>query len=649
MGSVPVFPKDPYGGAYGPAAQHTTAVDELIGSAYDVVRYVAENLEYIKHVSYHLKEIYRVFQSIEGIDAIYARIGDFDQLILYLDQVIIVAENIGDINLVAGEIEAIGAIGDSLPQLLEIYNNIDAILEHGPSAVIVSPTPPVGDLLQGHLWWNSSNGDLYTWFIDVNSAAWVQVNTTGEPGSSLMLSPLMFEAVGDGVTNDDIAVQECVANAFNTGQDIYWEPGTYLTTVNIPNLHAVRHHGPGIIKRGTDVFTIEPKDTDTNRIYVSASGADSNDGLTATQPIRTLSKAKAILVDTQANQRGGTWEIKFAAGTYADSTNFPDLPIFRNAIRFIGTGTSRTPQTVFDGAAAVYKTAGMYFQNRTNVYLQYLKFIDFTIGYGVLAEHNCQIELDDCDAVNCNLGFANGYSSFIRTTRCLAQNCATGFSTSSNSQASFAPKTDLIADSNRAYACGYGFVATRMSYGHIDYNEIEDCTFAGMRVEINSRVAALGNNFKRNTLAVRCWTSGYISRDTANPNIFNQADAINRNLEVYEFRGSSGIVNDHGQLGTMNVSLHHSATPVTVTGTASVTQVGGNLYTISAGWFSDASKRVRFRAWGTVTTPVDGTISLQLKLASTALTTLSIPISVTAQAWTLDAVKMIFIGRHEMA
>lgn len=438
-----------------------------------------------------------------------------------------------------------------------------------------------------------------------------------------------------GVTAQTV-VDAAVLNAYDNGRTLYWPPGTYLTTATIPRFHDVRHFGPGVVKRGTDLFYIEPKDADTNHIYVSSTGVNTNDGLDASSPILTLSKVNVILVNTMPAQRGGTWEINFAAGTYSDSTNFPDLPFYRNAIRFIGTGTSRTPQTIFDGTAAAYQTAGMYFQNRTKIYLQYIKFQDFTSGYGLLAEHNCQVELVDCDAENCTTGFAAGYSSFIRTTRCLAYLCSTGFRASSNAQGSFAPGSGSIADSNRAYSCGLGFVITRISYGHIDYNEIEDCTGAGIHIEINSRSAAEGNNFKRNAVAIRGWTSGYVSLNSGALNTYNQASGVDRNTEVYEFRGSSGIVNTHGQIGTMDVSMFKSTTAVTVTGTATATQIGGTLYTADAGWFIDNTKSVKFIAWGTTTTPADGTVLLSFRAASTSVSGLSIPVSVTAQTWNLE-------------
>lgn len=445
------------------------------------------------------------------------------------------------------------------------------------------------------------------------------------------------ESTGFAAFDSTAAIQAAVAHCYLIGASLYWPSGTFKVVGNIPDFFKVQHYGDGSIIREATTFKIEPGDADTNVIFISSTGADSNDGLSANFPARTLSRVKVILVGTTPNQRGGVWEIRFAAGTYSDSTNFTDLPIFRNAIRFIGAGTSRTPLTIFDGAVAAYQTAGMYFMNRTSVFLQYLKFINFTTGYGALAERNCQIELVDCTAENCLIGFAAGYSSYIRTTRCLALNCTgTGFRASSNGQAAFVPSTGLLVDGNKAEGCGYGFTITRNSYAHIDFNEMTDCVYGGVLVEINSRTALLANNFKRNAVAVRCWTSGFISLNNPDQaNIYNEG-TVNANTEVYEFRGASGIVNLHGQHGTMETTILTDTTTRTVTNTLIGTEVRGGIFTAPAGWFIDSSKRVRFSVRGVVTNPADSTVSLQLKAGSSALTLTSVSANVTAQPFFFD-------------
>jgi hypothetical protein len=94
-------------------------------------------------------------------------------------------------------------------------------------------------------------------------------------------------ATGDGIIDDTTAVTNAVALMYALGAPLYWPEGTYLTTATIPYFHSVRHWGPGIVKRGSDLWYITPTTTG-NKIYVNAStGDDDNDGLTSSQPLLT--------------------------------------------------------------------------------------------------------------------------------------------------------------------------------------------------------------------------------------------------------------------------------------------------------------------------------------------------------------------------
>lgn len=127
-----------------------------------------------------------------------------------------------------------------------------------------------------------------------------------------------------GATSSQTAVAAAVADAFTNGYDLYWPAGTYLTTASIPNFHSVRHYGPGVVKRGTNLWYITPPSFDEiNHIYAAASGGSSaNDGLSASQPIDTFQHAIDAL-ENWAPLEKGQWQIDLAAGTYARG-RFPD-------------------------------------------------------------------------------------------------------------------------------------------------------------------------------------------------------------------------------------------------------------------------------------------------------------------------------------
>jgi hypothetical protein len=145
-----------------------------------------------------------------------------------------------------------------------------------------------------------------------------------------------YGATGNGVANDTTAVSAAVAAAFANGYDIYWPAGTYLTTASIPNFHNVRHFGPGIIKRGSDLFYISPRPTDDLKLYVNAAAAnDLADGLSATTPIKEIRTAVGYL----ANYRHlipSNWIISVPLGEYKGGVNVPANILTRNYIKIIG-------------------------------------------------------------------------------------------------------------------------------------------------------------------------------------------------------------------------------------------------------------------------------------------------------------------------
>ncbi|MGH0265129.1 hypothetical protein NKY45_27285 [Sinorhizobium meliloti] len=135
--------------------------------------------------------------------------------------------------------------------------------------------------------------------------------------------PEWFGATGDGTTSDQTAAAAAVASAVSSGDNVYWT-NTYVTTASIASLHSVRHFGPGLIKRGSDLFPVQPKNTDSNTIYFSASGSSANDGLSSSEP-RTFQAALDAL-ENYGPVLNGSWTLKGAAGTYTNAAvTLPDV------------------------------------------------------------------------------------------------------------------------------------------------------------------------------------------------------------------------------------------------------------------------------------------------------------------------------------
>lgn len=210
-----------------------------------------------------------------------------------------------------------------------------------------------------------------------------------------------YSAVGDGVADDTAAVTAAVAFAFTNNTPLNWPSGTYLTTANIPNFHAVRHTGAGVVKRGTDLFYVTPKEGNENSIYVSSSGDDANDGLATTQPLATTQAAFDVL--TIRGFVDGTWRIKHAAGTYSgsaksarlgnanDSPTLPDVDYYKNngvvtknyvIIEGPDVGydplanPTPVPTAIFDGGSSA--AIGIQLAGQVRVLFKNLKFINYS-------------------------------------------------------------------------------------------------------------------------------------------------------------------------------------------------------------------------------------------------------------------------------
>lgn len=92
--------------------QHASGtVDKIIGSAYPVVKYVAQNMSQIKSIYEHLAEVTNVGDNINIITGVHSNIALLNQFLDSLD--------------------SISGITENLTALNEIYNNIDAILSAG--------------------------------------------------------------------------------------------------------------------------------------------------------------------------------------------------------------------------------------------------------------------------------------------------------------------------------------------------------------------------------------------------------------------------------------------------------------------------------------------------------------------------------------
>lgn len=175
-----------------------------------------------------------------------------------------------------------------------------------------------------------------------------------------------FGAIGDGITDDTAALTTAVAQAVAGNFPLFWPAGTYLTSASIPQYHSVTHFGYGAIQRGATIFYITPvKDSQTNTLYVSPLGNDSNDGLSSSQPMATLQRVCDVMQGNTILPRlaQGNWVVSMAAGTFTEGGVWSKFASCANPVVFVGqVDGSNVPTTILDGTSSS-KTAGLYFTN----------------------------------------------------------------------------------------------------------------------------------------------------------------------------------------------------------------------------------------------------------------------------------------------
>lgn len=378
-----------------------------------------------------------------------------------------------------------------------------------------------------------------------------QVNTTSKQALinkniNGMVNVKYKGALCDNATSDQTAVTNAVSDALAAGEPVYWPDGTCVTTGTIANFHLVQHRGPGIVKRGSDLFYPDPSlhPGATNILYVATTGSDSNDGISSSQPRLTAQETGNLIYNYSYGDI--TWKIQFAAGTYIASTSFIKgaFPT-PNRVQFLGAAVAdgTVPTTIFDSPGGASKN-GLYFQNYIRVYVEDIKFTDYNDsgtpslsgnGSGVTIDEHSELYARNLHISNCDTGIQAAANSRLRYQAGIISANAYGMSAIFHSTYTVGyngSAADITGATGTAILNNTvsGLFIQENSTGHCDYCYIGS-NVIGATILVASRLHAVSSTFISN--------SGSAVRTNFNSNFYDTSSTFTSNaIDVLQQSGS---------------------------------------------------------------------------------------------------------------
>lgn len=324
---------------------------------------------------------------------------------------------------------------------------------------------------------------------------------------------------------DFTTVQKAVNSAVERGVNLEWPgPDPLVVTESVAGLHSVKAHvGVGKLQRGAHVFTFNPTNGDTNTIYVSPSGDDSNDGITPELPLKTVQAAFNVLLAYGPTLKGN-WVVRLAAGTYNGAAQLVGLRSRANIVirgPDVG-GHPNVPTAVIDGTG-LSNQVGWYFQFFVRAALYNIKFQNWTAAgdsYGFNGDGHCQIYLENVHADNCRYaGVSFDNQTQVRMLGGIISNCLfMGVRLYSQVSASIGYTGSAIGDSTIIRNCGIGIAGRISCRVHVDYCDVHH-NDTGIRAEYSTRVVVNYTKTQNNNVGWYAATGSNIqtSVDGSNP------------------------------------------------------------------------------------------------------------------------------------
>jgi hypothetical protein len=247
------------------------------------------------------------------------------------------------------------------------------------------------------------------------------------------------------------------------------------------------------VKRGSSIFYPDPSKSQSNTIYVSTTGNDTNDGLTSAYSLLTVQAAFDALKN-YGPVLNGYWTVQLAAGTYNAAAQLVGLRSANDlTIRGPSVGGSpNVPTAIIDGTGVVSNTVGWYLMFYVRAAIYDVKFQNWTSvagdAYGLCADGHCQLYVNNCHFYNCRYaGLSCDNLTQLRMQGGIVDSCLyTGVRLYSQVSASVGYNGSVAGDSTEIKNCGVGISGRVSSRVHVDYYNIHN-NDTGIVTEYNTR------------------------------------------------------------------------------------------------------------------------------------------------------------------
>ena len=237
-------------------------VQRYLGTEYDKVKSVADNIETVIEVT----------DNLDHIKVVENNLGIINTVATDIEEVVVVSSNIADVNSVVADmsyvktvessLENIVTVADNITDVVTVSDNIDYVkdvaegIEGLPVVSYIGDTPPTQPL-HGAKWYCTTDGRSYVWYKDVDSSQWVE----SSPQSTLETDAhkTRVAAMG-GVINASIASVHAITDNVTISSISGGFDGQEITLVNVTGANVIVNQASNMRMIG-GTFTMTPNDT----------------------------------------------------------------------------------------------------------------------------------------------------------------------------------------------------------------------------------------------------------------------------------------------------------------------------------------------------------------------------------------------------